>query len=65
MYVALILLLTSSFRLRHMQGLKESQLTADVELLPTTEAAVSKTSKQAARPPISMSFEVSLITYTV
>ncbi len=42
-----------------MQGLKESQLTADVELLPTTEAAVTKTSKQAARPPISMSFEVS------
>ena len=38
-----------------MQGMKESQLTAEVELLPITESAKHK---QAAKPPISMNFEV-------
>ena len=43
-------------RIRQMQGMRETQLTADVELLPTSEAAKQK---QVARPPISMNFEVS------
>ncbi len=38
-----------------MQGMRETQLTAEVELLPSSEAAKQK---QAARPPISMNFEV-------
>ena len=38
-----------------MQGQRQSELTAEVELLPTTDA--SKT-KQTARVPISMNFEV-------
>ena len=42
-------------RLRNMQGQRQSELTADVELLPTTDT--SKT-KQTARVPISMNFEV-------
>lgn len=45
-------------RIRQMQGMRETQLTAEVELLPTSEAAKQK---QAARPPISMNFEVCLI----
>ena len=43
-------------RIRQMQGMRETQLTAEIELLPTSEAAKQK---QAARPPISMNFEVS------
>lgn len=39
-----------------MQGMRETQLTAEVELLPTAEPATKQ--KQAARPPISMNFEV-------
>lgn len=46
----------SLYRLRNMQGQRQSELTAEVELLPTTDA--SKT-KQTARVPISMNFEVS------
>lgn len=42
-------------RLRNMQGQRQSELTAEVELLPTTDT--SKT-KQTARVPISMNFEV-------
>ena len=41
-----------------MQGMRETQLTADIELLPSAD--VSK-QKQVARPPISMNFEVSSI----
>lgn len=41
-----------------MQGMRETQLTAEVELLPTSEAAKQK---QAARPPISMNFEVCIL----
>ena len=47
--------LPSPLRLRHMQGMRESQLTADVELLPNTDTTKQK---QTARPPISMNFEV-------
>lgn len=43
------------WRIRQMQGMRETQLTAEIELLPTSEAAKQK---QAARPPISMNFEV-------
>lgn len=42
-------------RIRHMQGLRETQLSADVELLPITETAKQK---QGAKPPISLNFEV-------
>lgn len=45
-----------------MQGMRETQLTADVELLPTSEAAKQK---QVARPPISMNFEVSSCNYSI
>jgi hypothetical protein len=38
-----------------MQGLRETQLSADVELLPITETAKQK---QGAKPPISLNFEV-------
>ena len=41
-------------RMRSMQGMRETQLTAEVELLPTE----SSKAKQAPRPPISMNFEV-------
>lgn len=46
-----------------MQGMRETQLTAEIELLPTSEVAKQK---QSARPPISMNFEVCVIvpTYT-
>ena len=43
------------YRIRHMQGLRETQLSADVELLPITETAKQK---QGAKPPISLNFEV-------
>lgn len=43
------------WRIRQMQGMRETQLTAEIELLPTSEVAKQK---QAARPPISMNFEV-------
>lgn len=45
-------------RIRQMQGMRETQLTAEIELLPTSEVAKQK---QAARPPISMNFEVGLL----
>ena len=45
------------FRIRRFPGMKETQLTADVELLPTATVETSK-SKQQTRPPISMNFEV-------
>ena len=41
-----------------MQGMRETQLTADIELLPSADATKQK---QVARPPISMNFEVSTI----
>lgn len=37
-----------------MAGMKESQISAEIELLPTNDK------KKWARPPISMNFEVSL-----
>lgn len=43
------------WRLRNMQGQRQSELTAEVELLPTTDTTKSK---QFARVPISMNFEV-------
>ena len=43
-------------RVRRMAGMKETQLTADVELL--TSGAGEAKSKQQTRPPISMNFEV-------
>ena len=43
------------FRVRRMAGMKETQLTADVELLASSK---SDSSKQQTRPPISMNFEV-------
>lgn len=46
------------FRIRRFPGMKETQLTADVELLPSSVTESSK-SKQQTRPPISMNFEVS------
>ena len=42
-------------RIRQMQGMRETQLTADIELLPTSDA---NKQKKSARPPISMNFEV-------
>ena len=42
------------WKMRSMQGMRETQLTAEVELLPTE----STKTKQAPRPPISMNFEV-------
>lgn len=38
-----------------MQGQRQSELTAEVELLPTTDTSKAK---QTARVPISMNFEV-------
>lgn len=43
------------WKIRHMQGLRETQLSADVELLPITETAKQK---QGTKPPISLNFEV-------
>lgn len=37
-----------------MAGMKESQISAEIELLPTNDK------KKWARPPISMNFEVSV-----
>jgi hypothetical protein len=54
-YCMLVLQLLFPYRIRQMQGMRETQLTAEVELLPTSEVAKQK---QAARPPISMNFEV-------
>jgi AP-2 complex subunit mu-1 len=45
------------WRIRRFPGMRETQLTADVELLPTATSEASK-SKQQTRPPISMNFEV-------
>lgn len=55
-----LFLLFISFRIRRFPGMKETQLTADVELLPTATVETSK-SKQQTRPPISMNFEVNVI----
>lgn len=38
-----------------MAGMKESQISAEIELLPTNDK------KKWARPPISMNFEVSFV----
>ena len=43
------------FRMRRMAGLKESQISAEVELLPSGDS----TQKQITKAPISMNFEVS------
>ncbi len=40
-------------RIKRMAGMKESQISAEIELLPTNDK------KKWARPPISMNFEVS------
>lgn len=40
------------FRIKRMAGMKESQISAEIELLPTNDK------KKWARPPISMNFEV-------
>ncbi|XP_019857611.1 PREDICTED: AP-2 complex subunit mu-like [Amphimedon queenslandica] len=45
------------WKIRRFPGMKETQLTADVELLPSSTTESSK-SKQQTRPPISMNFEV-------
>lgn len=42
-----------SDRIKRMAGMKESQISAEIELLPTNDK------KKWARPPISMNFEVS------
>lgn len=42
-------------RIKRMAGMKESQISAEIELLPTNDK------KKWARPPISMNFEVSLV----
>ena len=42
-----------------MAGMKETQLTADVELLASGPVGADLKSKQQSRPPISMNFEVS------
>lgn len=42
-----------------MAGMKESQISAEIELLPTNDK------KKWARPPISMNFEVRLLTGVV
>lgn len=47
-----------SYRLRNMQGMRETQLTANIELLPITETTRQK---QSSKPPISMNFEVSYL----
>lgn len=39
-------------RIKRMAGMKESQISAEIELLPTNDK------KKWARPPISMNFEV-------
>ena len=39
-------------RMKRMGGMKESQISAEIELLPTADK------KKWARPPISMNFEV-------
>lgn len=39
-------------RVKRMAGMKESQISAEIELLPTNDK------KKWARPPISMNFEV-------
>lgn len=39
--------------MKRMGGMKESQISAEIELLPTADK------KKWARPPISMNFEVS------
>ena len=49
-------LLHFSCRMRRMAGLKESQISAEVELLPSSDTAAAQ--KQVAKAPISMNFEV-------
>ena len=41
------------FRIKRMAGMKESQISAEIELLPTRDT------KKWTRPPISLNFEVS------
>lgn len=44
-------------RIKRMAGMKESQISAEIELLPTNDK------KKWARPPISMNFEVSVCVF--
>lgn len=50
-----VILSVSLLRIKRMAGMKESQISAEIELLPTNDK------KKWARPPISMNFEVSVI----
>ena len=55
----ILLLLSPVFvRIRRMAGMKETQLTADVELLTSGTGSGESKTKQQNRPPISMNFEV-------
>jgi len=46
---------TQSFRIKRMAGMKESQISAEIELLPTRDT------KKWTRPPISLNFEVCFV----
>ena len=52
-YIYLSESIFSIFRIKRMGGMKECQLSAEIELLNTNEK------KKWTRPPISMNFEVS------
>lgn len=54
-----VILSVSLLRIKRMAGMKESQISAEIELLPTNDK------KKWARPPISMNFEVSVEWYKV
>ena len=45
-----------NFRIKRMGGMKECQLSAEIELLNTNDK------KKWTRPPISMNFEVNIVT---
>ncbi|MGH0128198.1 UNVERIFIED_CONTAM: hypothetical protein FKN15_044846 [Acipenser sinensis] len=47
------------WKIKRMAGMKESQISAEIELLPTNDK------KKWARPPISMNFEVSSELYSI
>ena len=48
--------LKTNFRIKRMGGMKECQLSAEIELLNTNDK------KKWTRPPISMNFEVTIVT---
>ena len=48
--------LKTNFRIKRMGGMKECQLSAEIELLNTNDK------KKWTRPPISMNFEVNIVT---